>query len=120
MPTLDEAVAAAVAALDHEWVSDTTGVFIEAQHLRVLLSNVTEQKPPRMDEADRQDLARRLAHALNYSYEATMGDYSQTSIDRAAADLWAVRQTVTLMGLTESDLVTRNDYGVFAPIQKEN
>lgn len=40
-------------------------------------------------------LERRLTSAQNYAYEASMGDYSMASINRAAADLEDTRQVYT-------------------------
>lgn len=92
---------------------------------RIVLDQEWDDSPPRVEEPLThveafQDLARRLASALNYSYEATMNDYSMTSINRAAVNLMEVRRTVTRLGLIESNLVTRNEHGVWVPIRKEN
>lgn len=62
-------------------------------------------------------LAKRLASANNYAYEATMNDYSMASINRATGALGAARSEVALAGYTEDELVMRNDYGVWVPIQ---
>jgi hypothetical protein len=40
-----------------------------------------------------------LTRARNYSYEATMGDYSMGSINRAAADLAAIKNRYAELGL---------------------
>ncbi len=58
----------------------------------------------RYEEA-RADLAKRYLSAVNNSYEATMGDYSIGSINRASERLQAVRAEAAVWGLDESDLI---------------
>lgn len=66
------------------------------------------------------DLARRLAHAKNYLYEATMGDYSQASIDRGQSALNEILGIIHSYGLVTDQLVEWSDErGLWTPIKNE-
>ena len=51
-------------------------------------------------------LAKRLASARNRLYEATMGDYSQASIDLAQNEYNQLKQEALDLGLDYEDLAT--------------
>lgn len=56
-----------------------------------------------------QVLAKRLASARNRLYEATMGDYSQASIDRAQNEYNQLKQEALDLGYNYDELTTWSD-----------
>lgn len=71
-----------------------------------------------MVTTDQYALATGIAHARNYSIEATMGDYSMDSIDRAQRQLAERRAEVEASPFKEDDLIDYVDgaYRVKLPI----
>lgn len=56
-----------------------------------------------------QVLAKQVASARNYLYEATMGDYSQGSIDRGVREYNAIKQECLDRGLDYEELAKWNE-----------
>lgn len=55
--------------------------------------------------ADKATLARKLASALNFSFEAHMNEYSMDSLDMADADRTAALAEASANGFNKDDLV---------------
>lgn len=53
----------------------------------------------------KEELARKLLNALNYSYECYMNEYSMESCNAATKALSNIRLAVTTAGYTEDELV---------------
>lgn len=57
------------------------------------------------------EVAKRLASARNYAYEATMGDYSAASIERAQDSLAYWTEKAQEMDLDVDSLLVRGQWG---------
>lgn len=62
-----------------------------------------------MNTQDRTTLARRLASALNQSFEAYMNDYSTASLRAADNEVASVKADVREALLSQDDLVVNKD-----------
>lgn len=61
------------------------------------------------NNTDIKSLARQLASAKNYLFEATMNDYSIDSIRRGEDNLATIKKTITDFGLNPDDIVEYNE-----------
>ena len=67
---------------------------------------MTNNTPHNIHSPLEQALAKKLASARNYLYEATMGDYSQASINRGQDHFNQLKQEALDLGLDYEDLAT--------------
>jgi len=96
------------------WKQSTTPATIEKWKARYLAAGerivaackaLKEGRRAELEELDDAALAARLASALNYSFEATMSDYSIDSINRAQSAVDDAKEVLEARGYEKDQVV---------------